>query len=91
MIIPKDDRNAGGLPLVLSSGKRIMLIRNIYTNKGLLYGAMGYVEVIEFNAESKEPKYIYVKFDDSENWDFFSKFVCSQCNSNRTNSTRIPL
>ena len=65
-LIPKDDRDAGGLPLLLtvSCGTRVMLIRNIYTNQGLVNGAMGYVELIEFNANTKEPKYIYVKFDD---------------------------
>ena len=46
--IPKDDRDAGGLPriLSLSVGTRVMLIRNIATEQGLINGALGFVRSI---------------------------------------------
>lgn len=65
--IPVDDRNAGGLPcqLQISTGTRVMLIKNIYTSKGLVNGALGYVESIEMHQEmTGEVNLIYVKFDD---------------------------
>lgn len=65
--IPVDDRNAGGLPCLLqiSIGTRVMLIKNIYISKGLVNGALGYVESIEMHQEmTGEVNLIYGKFDD---------------------------
>ena len=65
-LIPEDDRDAGGLPriLTISKGTRIMLIRNIFTKEGLVNGAMGFVEDVSLNKETNEPNVVYVKFDD---------------------------
>ena len=63
--IPKDDRNAGGMPKVLELcvGSRVMLLRNIFTSQGLVNGALGQVEAIECSEENV-PSSIYVLFDD---------------------------
>ena len=60
--IPKDDRNAGGMPKVLELciGSRVTLLRNIFTSQGLLNGALGNVEAIEYSEENVP----YVLFDD---------------------------
>ena len=44
--IPTDDRDAGELPklLQISINSRVMLLRNIMTDKGLVNGATGYIE-----------------------------------------------
>lgn len=62
--IPKDDRDAGGLPriLSLSVGTRVMLIRNIATEQGLINGALGFVRSIIY--EGVRPVKIFVQFDD---------------------------
>lgn len=62
--IPEDDRDAGGLPniLTLSIGSRVMLLRNIMTDQGLVNSALGCVHSIQF--EENKPIAIYVKFDD---------------------------
>ncbi len=66
--IPSDDRDAGGLPkcLEVSTGTRVILLRNIYTSLGLVNGAIGYVHSLEFSPGKSIPKVIYVKFDDSD-------------------------
>ena len=63
--IPSDDRDAGGLPrnLHISIGTRVILIRNIATEQGLVNGALGVVHDINFGL-SKVPSSIYIKFDD---------------------------
>ena len=64
--IPKDDRLAGGLPLLLRLSKKtpVMLLRNLYTEQGLVNGAMGVVEDFEINSETGHPTVVYVKFND---------------------------
>ncbi|XP_053389653.1 ATP-dependent DNA helicase PIF1-like [Mercenaria mercenaria] len=63
--IPKDDRDAGGLPNILhvSRGTRVMLIRNIATDQGLVNGALGFVEKILYNDEYGVSS-VLVSFDD---------------------------
>ena len=66
-LIPEDDRKAGGLPyhLHLSKHTRVMLLRNLYTEQGLVNGAMGQVQDIEIDDESGLPSVVFVKFNDS--------------------------
>ena len=63
--IPDDDRHAGGLPssLQISLGTRVMLLRNLLTEEGLVNGAMGVV--VHMDIVDGVLKTVYVKFDDS--------------------------
>lgn len=68
-LIPKDDRDAGGLCNILqiAVNARVMLIRNIQTGRGLVNSAMGTVTNIDYemsNNEQSVPSKIYVLFDD---------------------------
>ena len=63
--IPQHDSDAGGLPniLNLSIGTRVMLIRNILTDVGLVNGAMG--SIVSFDLDSCDlPVHVNVRFDD---------------------------
>lgn len=62
--LPNDDRDAGGLPrtLSVSIGTRVMLIRNIATDQGLVNGALGFIKALSF--ENERLIRIYVQFDD---------------------------
>ena len=63
--IPEDDRDAGGLPrlLIVSKNSRVMLLRNIMTDAGLVNGATAYVEDVD--CEDGIPTYLYLRFDNS--------------------------
>lgn len=61
-LIPLEDRDAGGLlnKLYISVGTRVMLLRNLETEVGLVNGALGYVS----NIQCIQNRYtIFVKFD----------------------------
>ena len=64
--IPEDDRDAGGIPnlLELSVNCRVILLRNIMTETGLVNGAQGIVRGFEFTESHDIPSLIYVEFDD---------------------------
>ena len=64
--IPDDDRKAGGLPniLTLSINSRVILLRNILTQEGLVNGQEGTVTGFEFCSSTQQPNIVYVKFDD---------------------------
>lgn len=55
------------LPLSLST--RVMLIRNIATEHGLVNGALGFVQHIEF--DKNKPFRVYVRFDNNSIWRLF--------------------
>ncbi len=62
--IPEDDRTAGDLPsqLCLSIHSRVILIRNICTDKSLVNGVMGFVESFQ-ESPTGDIIAVYVKFD----------------------------
>lgn len=66
-LIPDDDRDAGGLPnkLIVSCGTRVMLLRNLAVKQGLVNGAMGTIQAIDFQ-ENVSAMPIHVIFDDKE-------------------------
>ena len=65
--IPEDDRDAGSLPncLHLSVGTRVMLIRNIMTETGLVNGVMGCVHNMLRNSDGIVSS-VFVLFDSPE-------------------------
>ena len=63
---PGNESETAGLPetLNLAQGSSAMLIINVYTDEGLVNGAQGTVEDIEWGDESTTmPRGVYVKFD----------------------------
>ena len=58
--IPDDDRDAGGLPasLTLCTATRVMLIRNIATDYGMVNGILGFVTQVE--SDKNIPIRIYI-------------------------------
>ena len=71
--IPDDDRDAGGLPasLTLCTATRVMLIRNIATDYGMVNGILGFVTQVE--SDKNIPIRIYVRFDDETVGQIFKK------------------
>ena len=63
--IPIDDRDAGGLPLSLciSKGTRVMLIRNMATDHGMVNGLLGFVSLLEVQEDGVSLR-IHINFDD---------------------------
>ena len=64
--IPEDDRDCGGIPksLCLSVGTKIILLKNLMTQQGLVNGADGVVTGFEIDEESNKLTLVYVAFSD---------------------------
>ena len=62
-LIPDDDRDAGGIPasILMSVGTRVMLIRNLNTQAGLVNGVIG--TVFTLPGETDDNPCINVKFE----------------------------
>lgn len=74
--IPEDDRDAGGLPssLTISVGSRVMLLRNLCLQYGLINGACGVVTHIQPSQNESILQSVSVKFNNSE---LIPSHVCS--------------
>ena len=66
--IPSDDRDCGGIPncLCLSVGTKVILLKNLMTQHGLVNGADGVVSGFEIDEESKKITLVYVIFSDED-------------------------
>ena len=68
LTIPQSDIRAGGLPtkLFVKLGCRVMLIRNVDVENGLVNGAQGTITGFQEDATSSQPKAIFILFDDAD-------------------------
>ena len=66
--IPSDDRDCGGLPksLCLSVGTKVILLKNLMTEHGLVNGADGIVSGFEVDEVTHTVTLIYVTFNDQD-------------------------
>ena len=64
--IPEDDRDCGGMPkcLTLSVGTKVILLKNLLTQHGLVNGADGVVSGFEIDKESGMITLVYIIFSD---------------------------
>lgn len=68
LLIPDDDRDAGGLPSLLTFfvGTRVMLLRNLCVAYGLINGAQGYIADFHVNIITNKVDCIYIVFDNKD-------------------------